>query len=188
MPNWCNNHIEIRGDEKQVRELWERAQKVGLLQALYPIPAELEDTTAPHDTPNWYDWRLSYWGTKWDVDLSELEYGVESVYDHEGKATTEAYIVGQFDSAWSPPDMAIENYVDSFERIEDAPTISLYYHEPGMTYVGQNFNGLEDYYLDYSSLSIEELTEELPAHLEERFMIIENLEEWEREDEEGENE
>ena len=56
MPNWCNNTITITGDYDtlvQLKPVVEAGE--GLLQAIKPMPKELEGTTSPSDTPNWYD-------------------------------------------------------------------------------------------------------------------------------------
>ena len=51
MPNWCDNQITITGDksvidkiEKIVKE--EDKSDIGLLQFMYPMPKELDDTTS----------------------------------------------------------------------------------------------------------------------------------------------
>ena len=46
MPNWCNNNIEIRGPRAKIEALWKAAtaEAGGLLNAMVPMPTELEDT------------------------------------------------------------------------------------------------------------------------------------------------
>jgi len=78
MPNWCDNQITITGSksvidkiEKIVRE---EKDDQGLLDFMYPMPKELDDTTADgskdkemlakHGHSDWYSWRTDNWCTK----------------------------------------------------------------------------------------------------------------------------
>ena len=67
MPNLCNNSINIQGSTETVKTLWDEANKEGsgLLNAMKPMPKELDGTTSPsprEGTPqplvdghdNWY--------------------------------------------------------------------------------------------------------------------------------------
>ena len=51
MPNWCNNSIDINGPTDKIKDLFEKAgqEDSGLLQAMVPMPSELNDTQAPSD-------------------------------------------------------------------------------------------------------------------------------------------
>jgi hypothetical protein len=143
MPNWCNNTITIQGPTDTIKPLWEEAQNSGLLNAIKPMPKELEDTTSP--TPddkvqpkvdgfdNWYDWRVANWGTKWDVDTEGLEY------KDNGDGTSS--ITGWFDSAWSPPIGAYETFCDDMDNCDLYAT----YEEGGMDFAGVWDNGSDDY-------------------------------------------
>ena len=86
MPNWCSNSISIQGPTDKIRTIWHRAndsvEYSGLLNAMVEMPEELRGTTSPGDpdevlqekygASNWYDWRVSNWGTKWDIDNQGL--------------------------------------------------------------------------------------------------------------------
>ena len=68
MPNWCENRVCFKhSDPTKLAELDAALRDGNALQYLHPMPGELEGTTAPSDTPNWYDWCVNNWGTKWDV-------------------------------------------------------------------------------------------------------------------------
>ena len=54
------------------------------------MPEALKDTVAPDDRPNWYDWCVKNWGTKWDVD-GKLVQEYEDCLEYS------------FRSAWYPP-------------------------------------------------------------------------------------
>ena len=48
MPNWCNNSITISGSTDTIKQLWDDAHvgdDFGLLNAMVPMPKELDDTT-----------------------------------------------------------------------------------------------------------------------------------------------
>ena len=137
MPNWCDNQVTITGPnsvidkiEKIVRQ--EEDESMGLLNFMYPMPKELEDTTSPSSSAkkpqpmvdgydNWYDWRCDNWGTKWDVNEF---YGVDRQYlteQNEGEST----ISFGFSSAWSPPIGAYDKFMDSGHNVEIKP----YYYD-----------------------------------------------------------
>ena len=71
---------------------------------MVPMPKELDDTTkgTDGDAVNWYDWRVTNWGTKWDISDEGLEY----VDNGDGTSV----IQGWFDSAWAPPIEAYNTY------------------------------------------------------------------------------
>jgi len=154
MPNWCNNTLSIQGPTETLKPLWEEANREGsgLLNAMKPMPAELEGTTSPapkEGTPqplvdgfdNWYDWRVSNWGTKWDVDLEGLEF------KDNGDGT--ASIVGWFDSAWVPPIEAYNTFLDDMDNC----TLESFYEEGGMDFAGHYDNGSDDYIEGISDLA-----------------------------------
>ena len=131
MPNWCNNSFTITGSTESIKDLWDTAQTAaddggfGLLNAICPMPKELEGTTAPsEDGDNWYNWRVENWGTKWDVS----DEGLEFIDNGDGTAS----ISGWFDSAWAPPIGAYEQLADDF----DSCVIECSYYEPGMDFGG----------------------------------------------------
>lgn len=179
MPNWCTNSITIQGPTDTIKQLWEDAcnqeDGFGLLNAMHPMPKDLNDTVADGSPmPNWYNWRVTNWGTKWDVS----DEGLEFVDNDDGTAS----IQGWFDSAWSPP---IEAY-QAFDEQMDNCYITASFYEPGM-----DFGGF------YESEGGEELFEDLSERLkqpteewDERFTAFEAeydllSEEWRFEEEEA---
>jgi len=154
MPNWCNNTLSIQGPTDTLKPLWEEANREGsgLLNAMKPMPEELDGTTSPapkEGTPqplidgynNWYDWRVANWGTKWDVDLEGLEF------KDNGDGT--AAIVGWFDSAWAPPIEAYNTFLDDMDNC----TLESFYEEGGMDFAGHYDNGSDDYIEGISDLA-----------------------------------
>lgn len=176
MPNWCNNNFSISGNTESIKDLWESAQEAkGLLQAIMPMPQELEGTTSPSpDGNDWYTWRVNNWGVKWDVDLEGLEF------TDNGDGT--ASIEGWFDSAWSPPIGAYEQLAEDF----DSCVIYCAYHEPGMDFGGVWSSEDGDLFFDgisnYLDNNESDLWSPLARELDAEFGIMESIEQWREED------
>ena len=178
MPNWCNNSITITGPKDKITALYNEAIKdadneTGLLNAMMPMPKELEGTTAPSEGPNWYDWRVSNWGTKWEVSSEGLELSEDG---------TE--ITGWFDSAWAPPLGAFATFLEANEDC----SLTCYYEEPGMDFAGK-FSGDSGVYDDECIEDVDGLcreyirTGEMPdddlfKDIDEYFDLIEQRREW----------
>ena len=188
MPNWCNNSITIAGPTETIKQLWDDAHEgddFNLLNAMVPMPKELDGTTSPSPQngkpqplvdgfDNWYDWRVQNWGTKWDVSDEGLEY----VDNGDGTSV----IQGWFDSAWGPPIEAYNTFLDDM----DGCSIEATYEEGGMDFAGIYTDG-DDQYMEGLSEWCEavvkgtcalEDTPELFQKLEDEFELIENRREW----------
>ena len=193
MPNWCSNSINIAGPTDKIKSLWDETNKEdsGLLNAMVPMPKELRGTTSP--TPeegqagykgpqplidgcsNWYDWAVSHWGTKWDIDTEGLEF------TDNGDGT--AQISGWFESAWAPPITAYDTFLANNDY-----ELDLYanYEEGGMDFAGIYKNG-DDEYMEGISEPCEAIIrgketledqDELFQRLEEEFDLIDNRREY----------
>ena len=171
MPNWCNNNIEIEGPAEKIKALFDAAtaEGSGLLNAMLPMPEELKDTVkgSNGDAVNWYDWAVSNWGTKWDVDTEGLEF----IDNGQGRAM----ITGYFDSAWAPP---IEAYNRFLEANEDCSVTASYY-ECGMDFGGFYDNG-DDEYLENLRDEFEagDDASDLYKRLDEEYGLSDQYEEW----------
>ena len=170
MPNWCNNNLTITGDYDtlvQLKSVVEAGE--GLLQAIAPMPKELEGTTAPSDEPNWYDWCHENWGTKWDPELH-----LEFIDNGDGTAT----ITGFFETAWAPPTAALRTLAGDW----DSCYIELFYEEGGMCFVGcWDSEGADDYY-EYDEFTSKNIRDNIPEYLVEEFALDERLAEYEEEE------
>ena len=86
MPSWCQNILEIEGDEEDLTNFIEKAEDGKFrIKWYFPMPEELEGTTSPSTKPNheliakygcdnWYDWCCWNWGVKWDVNYNENQF------------------------------------------------------------------------------------------------------------------
>ena len=182
MPNWCNNTITIRGNADKLKSIWDTAQKQdGLLTALVPQPEDMfhgnlgkdeRAECAEKGIPNWYDWNVANWGTKWDVGLEGLEYTVLE----DGSAE----ISGWFDSAWSPPMDALSTFSESNEDC----SVECYYLETGMCFVGYwDSDGADDHY-EYDDCTSANVRDFIPDYLVDEFDLENMLAEYEDENEE----
>jgi hypothetical protein len=182
MPNWCSNSITIKGSTETIKQLWEDANQEGedggLLNAMVPMPVELRGTTkgSNGDAVNWYDWAVSNWGTKWDVDTEGLEF----TDNGDGTATIEGY----FDSAWSPPIDAYSAFCDDMDGVY----LEAYYEEGGMCFVGYwDSEGADDHY-DYSGATSEDVRNMVPEYLVDYYALDERLADYEAEEMEEDEE
>ena len=193
MPNWCNNYLELEHEDPAMIERARNAFNEGKLLAEFcPVPESLhivagmvgdpdeqkkleEDTArnlATHGYGNWYDYCVNEWGTKWDVGG---DGGVATM--DEGTN----HIEMNFDSAWAPPIAAMEKFMDLGFKVK------LVYWESGMCFAGI-FDENGDDYLDYTDMSADEVAEAINPELDECMCIVENLREWEEENQEETNE
>jgi len=182
MPNWCNNTITIRGDANKVKAIWDEAQKQqGLLAAMVPQPEDMfhgnlgeaeRAECVEKGIPNWYDWNVSNWGTKWDVGLEGLEYTV--------LADGSAEISGWFDSAWAPPIEALNTFSEANQDL----SVECFYLETGMCFVGcWNSDSGDDYY-EYADCNSNDVRDVVPDYLVSEFDLENMLAEWEEDEEE----
>lgn len=119
MPNWCENTLTVEGPEELLEKFFKAAEKeeqVLCFQNLHPMPEELEGTSSPGEMPNWYDWRVANWGTKWNT----------------GKSVERVENSFSFDTAWSPPESLFDKVAADYPEL----TFRLEYAEPGMNFAG----------------------------------------------------
>ena len=150
MPNWCRNRVTVYGNEEEVSKVVDIFEsKDTVFGKIIPSPdwknIPNEDGELPvrreHKNPKtgevsfvtmefpksgkndsrWYDWNISNWGTKWDINGS-VEVDVED----------EDQIEINFNTAWGPPVEVCEKLRDMFPELG----FSWFYDEPGMETAG----------------------------------------------------
>lgn len=188
MPNWCSNHITVRGtNQAEIQRLADAFSRGEFCNAVIPIPEELrnpdtgsyggedadakdrlrEELTKKYGYSGWYDFCTGRWGTKWDI--GEEGSGEISVDGLEFSAP--------FESAWAPPIGVAEALVEQgFE-------VTLYYYEPGMGFVGKWENGCDDFY-EYGGENSNTVRAVIGDELDDMFGISESMAEYEAENEE----
>jgi hypothetical protein len=185
MPNWCNNRVVISHEDSEKMNALVLAINEGkFCSHVIPVPESLqivagsvgdpdeqkkleEDTArniAVHGYGNWYDFCVSRWGTKWEVDAYE---GSVAINEHGA-------VEFGFDSAWSPPIGVYE------ELVEQGFLVEATYYEPGMGYVGRWDNGVDDCF-EYHGETSETVRELIGEALDDEYGISEGMAEWEEE-------
>jgi hypothetical protein len=189
MPNWCNNGVTItHSDPAKISALADAMAAGKFLNHIIPVPQSLMDTLAgsygdderqklleaqtadniaKYGYSNWYDFCVSRWGTKWDVDCS----GTIEIAD-DGHT-----IHASFDSAWSPP-------INVYEAmVEQGYEVIGHYYEPGMCFVGKWDNGYDECY-ELGGYDSKTVRDAIGEELDDYWCISENMAEWEAENEE----
>ena len=167
MPNYCNNVVEIRGPQAQVKALVDHRLD---FQKIYPYPKDLDivaGRSGADDSPeqiqlvaaeesnlkkygykNWYDWCVSEWGTKWNAGGSD-NADMQIDFDEDGDDSIALF---QFDTAWAPALGVMQKLMDTHPEL----SIECRYHEPGVGFFGvwtdgsdrcyefENFTGSQD--------------------------------------------
>ena len=141
MPNWCDNTLRISHPDPAIMEKAVAAWNKGeFLATFVPEPdypgysdCEIKKTDGESVMPDWWNWRIKNWGTKWDI-------GLDPDYGNDAEVVDGQFTVG-FLSAWSPP---IEAY-DSM--VEQGFSIQAYYFEPGCDFCGLYEDGIDNCYI-----------------------------------------
>lgn len=190
MPNWCSNHITVRGtNQAEIQRLADAFKRGEFCDAVIPVPEVLKnpETTTNYGDPvkqaeadriraeavaatgyqSWYDFCTSRWGTKWDFGD---EHSIE--VDEDGLGFS-----APFDSAWAPPMGIVEALV------EQGFQVTLYYYEPGMGFVGKFEDGYDDFY-EYGGENSNTVRAVIGDELDDMFGISESMAEYEAENEE----
>lgn len=178
MPNWCSNTLTLSHDNPAMITRAQAAFDRGeFLHEFVPVPQELKDAVADSSTnealvakygySNWYDFCISEWGTKWDVG------------DGSADVIDENTLTLSFESAWAPPVVAYEKFLDLGFRVYAQ------YYEPGVGFVGTWDNGDDEYY-DYHEETADTVRSVIGEELDDAWGISESMAEWEEENAEDE--
>ena len=135
MPNWCQNHVEVRGPLHtllNIRSAFE-GERGDFSNVLCPQPPDLQDA------PDILHWRLNNWGTK--SILSNKETGITlKMNEHEEKYC----LIFSISSAYSPPLACFLAYKERQPEV----SIRCFFHEANMSFCGVYYDG-ESQRVDY---------------------------------------
>lgn len=153
MPNWCSNYTKIYHEDSTKIDAIEQElikKESQLFNMLFPRPADEEE--------NWYGWNVNNWGTKWDA----------SVYDWEREDANT--IAVNYDTAWAPALGLLEHLCNNDY------SVTSYYHEPGMAFIGYFEDGHDDFY-EYD-ITDAACIEDIPEHIVDYGNLMEEHENW----------
>ena len=184
MPNWCNNTVSVaHQDPEKLRALVDAINEGKFCHHVIPTPTELTETVAgfmgedkreAHEAQqkanlekyghtDWYSFQTSNWGTKWDVDpYDKVEF------DPQG-------VTFGFDSAWSPPMGVYE------ELVNQGFSVTAYYYEPGMAFVGKFEDGCDDCF-DIGGETSSTIRDVIGEELDDMFDISNSMAEYEEQE------
>ena len=147
MPNWCANSFTLRGSNEELQSIkhllliedkFSFTCAVPQPENLFndPLSSEKQKELDAQGIPNWYDWNIHNWGTKWDAwcEKGDVEEWDEHIHIN-------------FQTAWSPP----TDWVYAFnEKLGDSKVrFELLYDEPGMEFAGAYVRDENGELLDY---------------------------------------
>jgi hypothetical protein len=189
VPNWCANHIEVRGSNSaEIKRLVDAFDEGKFCEQVIPVPEDLlRDGTSSFGGPDaelndqiraenrerygydsWFEFCTAKWGTKWDISNN----GETAEVDEDGLGFS-----GSFETAWSPP----LGIVQALEQ--QGYEVVLRYYEPGMCFVGKWEAGYDEYY-EYGGETSATVRQAIGDDLDDFFGISESMAEYEAENEE----
>lgn len=141
MPNWCNNDLVIKHEDKEklqslekiVSEYIEGEEESKFFGHILPEP-EYDEENEEGTMPAWYNWRVENWGTKWDASFGDNSSGYSPV---KGSMIIDGELKLNFDTAWSPPFGVVRELIAQGFHVEHI------YMEQGMDYWGWEIDGEE---------------------------------------------
>lgn len=143
MPNHCYQQVHVYGPRFLVKELYEHLSKEEpqFCQLIKPMP--FEQWVAPatklmgYEVMGWYDWRVTNWGTKWDVVDVQFTNPLTVHDDEEGTEPFSMNASFSFNcwTAWSPP-------IPVWDKLHEMGiSVDADYQDEGMMFEGHYVNG-----------------------------------------------
>lgn len=161
MPNWCHNTLEVIGPADEVAAFVNKARELPESET-HPQPfffanfipepdyeAENVEPAYPSEEgsdsvmPDWWNWRVTNWGTKWEPNFGQpfIALGSEGSDPSAEKDQLQLQELGdgisavsyEFDTAWSPPGLVIQAAAKQHPSL----FFRLVWGEPGEGYGGK---------------------------------------------------
>lgn len=116
MPNWCTNRLKVSGDPESLSAF------IASLDFERGFPTPPSDDTWPA-----LEWRVRYWGTKWNIVIEDNDASCQPT------CRLAESVSWDFETAWSPP----VDWVIEVSKKNPTLTFSLCYDESGGNFSGQ---------------------------------------------------
>ena len=172
MPNWCENRVYIEAPPSDIEAILMAVQSDDdkkLLNYLRPEPTYPKENEE-NLMPNWWNWRVGNWGTKWEVHAEVISHSV-----------ADGWVNLAFDSAWSPP---IEAFYHWESEGKDR-NFNIRFIEWGMAFCGEcDSRGVNENFSIPGTVAEVELM--IPTEIDEEFGISDMVAQWEEEELESE--
>lgn len=174
MPNHVTSVITLSGDESRIKAMLEQIKNdeyglgsvdfnkiLPMPEAVYCGPLGMREKEL-HGKNNWYDWRITNWGTKWN------SYGYNEEYETEDDKL-------QFLTAWGAPHPVIQKLSEMYPDIK-------FEHEWADEDIGNNcgryvyYDGerIEEYFPESQKDCLEFAANVMDASLEEDYSMYLN--------------
>jgi len=156
MPNHCYQTVTVGGPRDVVQYLHHNLSEnnrfcdvvspMPLKTYLLPDVDETEKYGFETKTPAWYNWRLEFWGTKWDVCEVEM---IESNLDFLQKKR-EPWFTFKCWTAWGPP-------IPIWKKLHNMGVkVHAHYEDEGMDFKGKFIDGVDKAWRPHIDEVIEE--------------------------------
>ena len=144
MPNHCYQQVHVYGPRFLVKELYDNLSKEEPQFCQVVLPMPFEQWLAPksrlhgYEVEGWYDWRVTNWGTKWDVVDVEITQSLllhDDEPDTDDPWTMNASFSFNCWTAWSPP-------IPVWDKLHEMGiSVDADYQDEGMMFEGRYVNG-----------------------------------------------
>jgi len=146
MPNYCNNTLELSGNNHDLNDFWNKNKVFSQDEENSSFLSFDNSISLPlHQKENWYNWHIANWGTKWDACQCSISEDISIEENLPKKCKTFFYY---FDTAWTPPVEWVNKVSTIFPNIQ----FTITYEETGCDFWGK------ETYVNGELIDIEEMS------------------------------
>jgi hypothetical protein len=129
MANHCDNFLDLCGEDIKALKAFQKLMGNEIdFNKVIPMPQALRDqgnlSIKDRQGPNWYDWAVIHWGTKWNAYEHNQDHTSARYPDNKGDCGELCY---NFHTAWAPPTPIVRELQRQYPTL----TITLYFEIEG---------------------------------------------------------